>query len=237
MKLPLFFCIVLLPALTVKGQDNFVEPNLKFDFVSRHLWRGMRNNTSPAIQPTIELNIKKFYTGFWASYSLGTENVQEIDVFVGYRYKNIDIAIYDYYNPIDTIGWESDFWVFRNSKTRHTLDAIVTVSRTEKFPFDLLLSTMFYGYDRDEISNKNLYSTYFELQYQILNSNSGNLLVHLGGTPFKSYYAKRAAIVNTGITMKKDIKLSSNFSIPTKASLIFNPYSNQIFLLAAFTIG
>lgn len=230
---------ILFLVFTLKCMSQETEtfkPRLKFDFVSRHLWRGMRNNTSPAVQPTIRFDSKKVYGGFWASYSLGSENIQEINIYAGLKLKNISFSIYDYYNPIDTLGWQGDFFELRNRITRHTLDAIITVSETEEFPFSFTLSNMFYGLDKDPITHKNLYSTYLEMEYSFYKYEETSISVHVGGTPYKSYYASKAAIVNAGITLTRTIHINSNLKIPAKGSFIINPYSHQVFLLAAFTI-
>jgi len=221
----------------VKSQESqSLKTLLKFDFVSRHLWRGMRNNTTPAVQPTIRFDGKMFYGGFWASYSLGSENVQEIDIYTGFKYKNVDLTVIDYYNPIDTIGWKGDFFEFRNSKTRHTIDAIITINQTNHFPLNITLATMFYGFDKDSLGKKNLYSTYFEAEYTFFSNDDTRISFHIGGTPYKSYYASKAAITNTGLTITRSIHFNSNITIPVKGSFIINPYTHQVFLLAAFTI-
>ncbi len=220
----------------VGQNEQSFNPHLKLDFVSRHIWRGTRNNTTPAVQPTINFEGKKIFAGFWASYSLGSENVQEIDIYTGFKYKNFSISFYDYYNPIDTLGWNGDFFEFSNTKTRHSLDAIINLSASESFPVNVLISTMFYGLDKDMETGKNLYSTYMEVSFALFKNNHSQLSVHLGATPFKSYYAKQAAIVNTGITLSREIHLNSSFSIPIKGSFILNPYTHQVFLLAAFTL-
>ncbi|MBP9030392.1 MAG: hypothetical protein KBG14_11670 [Bacteroidales bacterium] len=239
MKRILYVLITLLVTILgeVKSQESqSIKTQLKFDFVSRHLWRGMRNNTSPAVQPTIRFEGNKIYGGFWASYSLDSENVQEIDIYTGTKYKNLSFAIFDYYNPIDTIGWQGDFFEFRNSKTRHTLDAILTLNQTENFPFNITLSTMFYGFDKDSTTRHNLYSTYIELEYMVFKRDETSISIHLGATPYKSYYANRAALVNSGITVIRNIHINSYLTIPVKGSFILNPYTHQVFLLAAFTI-
>lgn len=221
---------------TKSQETGTIKPQLKFDFVSRHLWRGLRNNTSPAVQPTIQFDGKMFYGGFWASYSLGSENIQEIDIYTGFKHKNLTFAIFDYYNPLDTLGWQGDFFEFNAEKTRHTLDAILTINHTDLFPLSITLSTMFYGFDKDLTSKKNLYSSYIELEFIILKSNEMNIYMHLGATPFKSYYASRAALVNSGITVIRNININTKLTIPVKGSFILNPYARQVFLLAAFTI-
>lgn len=224
-------------SLGAVGQnEHSFNPHLKFDVVSRHIWRGIRNNTTPALQPTINFEGKKLFGGFWASYSLGSENVQEIDVYIGFKYKNFSISFYDYYNPIDTLGWAGDFFEFSNSKTRHSFDAIANLSATENFPVNVLISTMFYGFDKDTETGKNLYSTYIEVSFALFKNNHSQLSVHLGATPFKSYYAKQAAVVNTGLTLSREIHITPSFSIPVKGSFILNPYTQQVFLLAALTL-
>lgn len=221
----------------VKSQETQnIKTQLKFDFVSRHLWRGIRNNTTPAVQPTIRFDGKMLFGGFWASYSLGSENIQEIDIYTGLKYKNVDLTIIDYYNPIDTAGWKGDFFEFRNSKTRHTLDAIITINQTNHIPINITIATMFYGFDKDSTGIKNLYSSYLEAEYTLLRNDGTRISIHVGGTPYKSYYASKAAITNAGLTLTRNIHISPNLTIPAKGSFILNPYTHQVFLLAAFTI-
>lgn len=217
-------------------QSDTLHAHIKIDFVNRHLWRGMRQNTTPAVQPTVCIEKGRVSSGFWASYSLGTENVQEIDLYITYKYRSISFSIYDYYNPIDTLGWKGDFLEFSNGRTRHTLDGILTIDATEAFPLSLTFSTMFYGFDKNTLTHKNFYSTYIEADYEIFKKSHSKIKLHLGVTPFKSYYASRASIVNTGVTVIRDVRISQNFSIPVKGSLIFNPYLEQIYVLAALSL-
>ncbi len=210
------------------------EVQLNVDIVSRHVWRGIINNSSPSVQPVMKFEFSNFRVGAWASYSVAKETMQEIDIFVGYKLGPILISIYDYYNPIDTLGWNGDFLQFKSSKTRHTLEAIVEYDGTEKFPVKLMGAVMFYGYDKDLVG-KNYYSTYFEIGYSF-DLNSIKVIPHLGFTPFESYYSSKANIVNLGLTITKDLILTEKFKLPVRSSFVLNPYQNKAFVVVAITL-
>lgn len=213
---------------------NRVNADLKVDFVSRHIWRGIINNSSPSVQPTMYFKFGNFNIGAWASYSLAKENMQEIDLFLGYTIGPVSISIYDYYNPIDTLGWKGDFLHFKSSNTRHTLESIITYTGTVKFPIQMLVAVMFYGYDKDELGN-NLYSTYFETGYKF-DFKQIEIYPHIGFTPFKGYYSKSTNIINVGLTLSKVYKITDNIKIPLRSSFIINPNQNKAYVIIGVTI-
>jgi len=221
-------------SLTSDSIGNNTEVHLNVDIVSRHVWRGIINNSSPSLQPVMKFEFSNFRVGAWASYSVAKETMQEIDIFVGYKLGPILISIYDYYNPIDTLGWHGDFLQFKSSKTRHTLEAIVEYDGTEMFPVKLMGAVMFYGYDKDLVG-KNYYSTYFEIGYSF-DLNSIKVIPHLGFTPFESYYSSKANIVNLGLTITKDLILTEKFKLPVRSSFVLNPYQNKAFVVVAITL-
>jgi hypothetical protein len=121
---------------------------------------------------------------------------------------------------------------------------------------------MFYGYDQKGNSHdasgstfndagadsaKQAYSTYIELGY-----TKGAASFFFGFTPMAGYYnnygytafdptiAKRSfSIVNIGATLSRAIKVTNDFSLPVRATLVINPsatYSRNDYLHLVFGI-
>lgn len=238
-----FFLLVLImgfgySVLQAEKNNEGILPlkaTLKTDFVSRHLWRGIINNSSPSVQPTMEVSIHSLTLGVWGSYSLGKERLQEIDLYAGFEHNGFSIALYDYFNPVDTLGWEGDFFNYSGSTTRHTLEAIASYSGSKHFPLKFTTAVMLYGDDKNRLTRKNLYSTYFELGYTF-HINGSRLIPHFGFTPHKSYYAEHADIVNVGFSMHKEIALNSRFSLPVRCTFSVNPNKNTAYLVLGLTL-
>ena len=91
---------------------------------------------------------------------------------------------------------------------------------------------MFYGLDKNSVdSTKQAYSTYIELGY-----SRGSTSFFFGFTPWTGYYnnygvttfdygagKKTFSIVSIGASVVKALKISESFSLPLRATLVFNP--------------
>ena len=86
-----------------------------------------------------------------------------------------------------------------------------------------------YGYDKDIVTGKQLYSSYIEASYIFQNAT-----VFCGMTPYKSFYADKLDVVNLGITLSKEI-LQEMYPIGLKTSLIVNPDSKHVFANVTFS--
>jgi len=270
-RVTLLLITTLMMSVLVFGQEEVAiresvesvsepEPtlNLGADFMSRYIWRGYDFGNSPAIQPNIYFEWKGFTLGTWGSYAISGYRVQindstqeemghygEIDLYISYTYKWFTLLFYDYYAVNGLSPNKGKYFDYNNSTTGHTLEASLIFKGPEKFPLQILASTLIYGADKGKDSlgtygmgETNNYSTYFELGYDFYFSRiSLNLKPFIGGTPFgSSWYGPKAGIINTGLLVKKDILVTSEFSIPVQASLIFNPVAQTAFLVFGFSL-
>lgn len=93
---------------------------------------------------------------------------------------------------------------------------------------EILLSWLFAGYD---ISR----SYYAEVQWSYLKDAESTFGFFLGFTPKAGFYARKAAIVNTGFNYTRALKLGDSFTLPLKISLILNPEEKNLFITACLS--
>lgn len=246
MKIKAPICILLIffilpPAKSQSSQAGSVEINQKYSFnisadlVSRFIWRGLPLSLNSNVQPLVSVSHNNFSAGAWGSYSFSS-GYSETDLFLTYDIGAFTVGLTDYFNEDENDLSLNDYGRFRSSdtiNTPHTLEGSVVFNGTENFPLSLTLSTFFYGADVDENNNSN-FSTYVEAAYT-LSVNDNELKFFLGGTPWKGYYAGRAAIVNAGITATHNLKVTDSFSLPVYTSFIVNPDANDVFLVLGLT--
>ncbi len=176
--------------------------------------------------------------GTWGSIDF-TGTYKELDLYLSYSLKGFTLTMTDYYWSGDWIV--NNYFEYQNDSTGHYIEASLGY-KGEKIPFSILVGTMIYGADKKfEDPEKNNYSTYIELGYSFA-IQEYNLDLFLGVTPMDGLYgdgyggSDGFAVVNTGVTGSRTIKITDNFSLPVKASVIANPQARKMFLVFALTI-
>ncbi|MDZ7741117.1 MAG: TorF family putative porin [Bacteroidota bacterium] len=229
----LFLALAMIFCLqgTVVGQGF----NVGSDFVSRYVWRGMDFANSPSIQPTLSYTATcGFEIGYWGAYSTNAINYQETDLYLSYTIKDvIKLGVTDYFFPMgDSLSISNKYFEYGEDKTGHILEGSLTFNGLENFPVYLSLNYNFYGADKDN-------SFYGEIGY---NGTAGDYeySVFLGATPGKGIYlpdgSDEFSVVNVGLTASKEIRITEKFSLPVMGSLVFNPQSENIFLVFGFSL-
>lgn len=214
--------------------DKKLSVDLSADFVSRYVWRGLNLSESPSVQPNLAFSVKGLSLGTWASYSFAREAFQEVDLFLSFETKYLTFTVNDYFNPLDSIGTMGDYFHLKDKNTRHTLEGVVTFTGSDNFPISLTTGVMFYGNDKGE-DGKNLYSTYFELNYAA-KIQEMEVTPFIGFTPALSYYAEKANIVNIGVNVVKNVEISDKFQLPLHASFIVNPEQEKVYFVIGITL-
>jgi hypothetical protein len=210
-----------------------VDLSLGADLVSRYVWRGLLLGNGASIQPTMGITYKGLSFGSWASYSLSHSAFQEVDLYLSYSIGSVTLGINDYYNPNDSLGINNDYFKFGKSHTLHSFEPFVTISEIGGTGFSTTAGVFVYGNDRDE-NGENLYSSYLELSYAASFKEYG--LNFFGGATLGSgYYADKASVVNLGVSVSKEIKVTEDFAIPVKGSFIVNPNAQNVFFVFGFT--
>jgi hypothetical protein len=92
-----------------------------------------------------------------------------------------------------------------------------------------MIGTFLLG-DKDEVTDKPLYSTYIEFKYPFTVKGI-DIEPSVGLTPFKGLYADNFAVVNAGISIGKELDFKLPFTIPLSLSFISNPDAQKNFLV------
>jgi len=239
--------LLVFPFRKAMSQDESkLKPELGCDIVTSYIWRGSavyaglgdQNVLSPSFQPAFSLNFKGLELGAWSSIDF-TGSYKELDLYLSYSLKGFTVMMTDYYWAGDWIV--DNYFEYQNDSTSHYIEASLGY-KGEKIPFSILVATMLYGADRQfEDPAKNNFSTYIELGYGFKISDY-NLDLFLGMTPFDGMYGDGYggkdgfAVVNTGVTGSKSIKITDHWSLPVKASVIANPQARKLFLVFSLSL-
>ena len=210
--------ITILSIGTLSAQEKSkVTFDIGVDFVSRYVWRGLEFSDSPAMQPYAEYNSGNFTFGAWASYETGGQVVgQEFDFYVGYSFGAVSLGFTDYAFPVD--GMSDGYFQMKN----HVGEATISFDGVEKFPLTLLLGVNVYNDDANSIYTELGYP--FKIGETELSAfvGAGNEIYSIDGD---------FAITNFGISAAKDIKMTDSFSLGVSTSAIFNPNTEDAYLV------
>jgi hypothetical protein len=224
MKHSIIVFILCIACTNLRSQEpaKKAEIGVGADFMSRFVWRGCDFGGSPSIQPHIEFSCNKFSAGTWGAYATNYTGIQEADLYLSYSINDmISFGFTDYYYPDDTASYK--YYDYGKNSTGHILEVMATLSGPEKLPLSLLVAGNLYG-DND-------HSIYVELRYSFTLFD-----VFAGLTPAAGIYADGFGVVNTGITVKKEIKITDRFHLPIQCSFVTNPKTEHIYLVFGFSL-
>ncbi|MBK8806051.1 MAG: hypothetical protein IPO21_05135 [Bacteroidales bacterium] len=220
----------------VKADDSLkIETNIGADIVSRYVWRGLALSKAPAIQPCLDFTLGSFSIGSWASYTIGEDTIQEVDLYLSFTKSWFTLTVNDYFNPNEKVGYY-DYFNWNSKQTGHAIEVSTTIADIKNIPLSLTAGVFLFGNDRDEITNKNLYSAYFELAYNKTFKNNMEFSSFIGITPYRGYYADEFNVVNVGISLAKEITISDKFTLPISGSFIVNPDLGNVHFVVAISL-
>lgn len=218
--------------------------NLGADLVSRYVWRGTDFSDSPGIQPYLSVAAGGFELGCWSAVS-ATNSYKEVDMYAKYTIKNFSFLLTDYYIPlVDTLDASPDtrYFIWDDKKTAHTLEGTFMYKGDEKFPLWVSANLFFYGNDKrwgydvkKDTTDESYYSSYFEAGYTF-NIQGSSLDAFMGFTPAEGAYGNTLGVVNMGFTGYRKVKITDDYELPLKASLIFNPQASAVFFVFGITL-
>ncbi len=195
-----------LVALNSTSAQAQVEVSTGADLVSTYVWRGVAYS-GPSIQPFVELGASGFAVGAWGSQ--GYDGFQEMDLYAGYGFDfGLSVGITDYYYP-------GSSWTDIDT---HALEANVGY---EIDAFSISANYIFGGSGAvgDDLYFEAGYS--FDVADVFIGAGDG---WHSTDTEF--------ALVNIGVSASKDIVITDTFTLPLFGSVILNPDSEQLYILA-----
>lgn len=208
------------------------------DLTTSYLWRGTAQGTGPAIQPWGEFTYKGLTLGTWGSYEF-TGAFKEVDLYAKYTYTDFTLLFVDLFFP-DCAGLDPNFFNFKNKTTGHAAELGLSFNGTKNIPFSVYGGVILYGTAIDprvsDVTRTN-HSTYFEVNY-LGSFKDYSYTVFAGFTPTESvlYSTTHFSVFNVGLTAKKAIKVTDNFSLPIKLTLATNPTSKKIFMAAQLSL-
>ncbi len=226
-------CFLYLPFYAAGSPGSIVTGSV--DFAIPHLWRGFQCGSGLSVEPSVTLQHKNFSGGIWAAHAFNN-SYNEMDLWAGYTYRWFNVSLYDYFCPPAYNPSQADFTILGGPRTFHYYSLDISYLGTEKIPVSLLASTMFLGADFHPESMEYFFSTYLQAAYN-LTLKSMQFQIFTGGTPAKGGYAQSAAIINTGISCKTKIRITSSLDIPFKLSVVFNPDQDKFYLSAGISLN
>jgi len=217
-KRTILILITILSINTINAQEKSKASfDLGVDFASRYVWRGLEFSDSPTIQPYAEYTSGNFTLGVWASYETGGQVVgQELDFYASYSLGAVSLGFTDYTFPVD--GISDGYFQIKN----HIGEATISFDGVEKFPLTLLLGVNVYNDDEN--------SVYTEIGYPF--SIGETELSAFVGAGNEIYSVEGDfAVTNFGISATKDVKITDSFSLGVSVSTIFNPDTDDAYLV------
>lgn len=230
------FLIVLLFSSVALAEKADSCLYVQVDLANRWIWRATPYSDSPVIQLSIGYANRKMSASIWGSCAFESKAYSEIDFTFEYQLtKKFRLCLIDYFTTSDVSGSEHKFFNFNEGKSSHMLDLYAYHKPFKRTPVTLLYSIWIWGPDRDKITQKQNYSTYFEAKYTKTYKNF-EAYTFAGMTPWKSFYASKAAVVNMGVGLNKAITLGERLKIPAKIEFALNPYTQNAYINAIISL-
>jgi len=182
------------------------------DLYSTYVWRGVAYS-GPSLQPAVEFSSGGFAIGAWGSQ--GYDGFQEMDLYAGYSFDfGLSLGVTDYYYP-GTLWLDGDSHAIEIN-AGYSADAF---SLSGNFIVNEAAGAGSAGGD-----------LYFEAGYAFSNAS-----IFLGGGDGWHSSDGEFALVNLGISTGKDIVITDTFTIPLSGAVIFNPDTEQLYILAGLS--
>jgi hypothetical protein len=172
------------------------------------------------------LRKNRFSFNLWVAIT-PNNSYSEVDLVPAYDFGSFKLTVFDYYNPVPKEL--NQYLNFGRAKSRHSLELTLDNYSVEKPGLKWMIG-MFLAGDRNAENGNPLYSTYVELKYPFAVWHIQAEPI-VGMTPFRGYYADWFALINAGISVRKDLNLKLPVKIPLRFSWLTNPYSGKNFIV------
>lgn len=204
------FTLLAICTLSLKAQERFWSTGV--DLYSSYVWRGAKFGSGPAMQPTIKYTRGNFSIGAWGNYCFSTNEASEADLFACYGLSlgsnsSLTFTFTDYYFP-----------------TANYFDA-------DAHFFEPMI-----GLGVNKLSLTAAYMTNAEDTYIEAGYAAGAITVFAGAG--NGQYTKDASfnLCNIGLKSSRTIKITESFSIPVSGSIVLNPSTEQLHIVAGISL-
>jgi len=217
-----FIAVVSISTMNAQEKESKSSFDIGLDYASRYVWRGLEFSDSPALQPYVEYASGNFTMGLWASYETGGQVVgQEFDFYASYAIGAISIGFTDYAFPVD--GASDGYFMMKN----HIGEATLSFDGVESFPLTLMVGANIYNDDENSIY------TELGIPFSIGGMEMGAFL----GAGNEIYSTDGDfALTNVGFSASKDVKITDAYSLGVSASAIFNPDTDDAYLVFVLSL-
>ncbi|WP_319500831.1 TorF family putative porin [uncultured Draconibacterium sp.] len=183
------------------------EVSTGLDIYSSYLWRGAKFGTGAAFQPGVEFSAGGFAIGAWGSYSTGSEEAAEADLYLGYGFDlgenaSLSFTLTDYYFP------GSD-WTEGES---HSFEPMVSLG-VGAFTFT---AAYMEGLGDEEING--ISDLYLEAAV-----SAGPVDITLGGGDGQYTDDGDFNICNIMVGTSKEVQITESFTLPVSGAVMLNP--------------
>ena len=220
-----FLLITFIPTVNAQEEEGS-SWNAGLDIYSSYIWRGIKFGTGAAFQPSVDFTAGGFTIGAWGSFSTGSEEAAEADLYASYGFNlgenaSLSLTVTDYYFP-------GSAYFEKNS---HFIEPLVSLGLGN---LSLTAAYMFYeGAGNGDASG----DIYLQAGYA-----AGPVSITVGGG--NGQYSvedeededDKFAISNIGIGTSKEIKITDSFSLPISGSIILNPSTEQFFVVVGISL-
>lgn len=236
MKKTFIVAALLLYGLTASAQENERQSPYSgsVELTTKYLWRGQEYGEAPTFFPTLNYSISGFSVYATGAYTFDN-SWREVDLGLSYTWKGLTIGLVDYYYPT-MVGQNDNYFNIKSGETGHLLESCISYE-FEKIPISVLVSTFFYGADKN-LEGKQAYSSYAELGYHYDFKDESVITVALGASLNRSLYNNfdtGFSIVNIAAKYQRDIYSNANISIPASVQFVVNPQKQKNYI--SFSLG
>ncbi|WP_163708660.1 TorF family putative porin [Mangrovibacterium lignilyticum] len=209
-RLLLVFGLATIFALNVQAQDEESSSwDMGLDLTSTYVWRGVAYS-GPSIQPYVEYSSGIFTVGAWGSQ--GFDGFQEMDTYASLGFDfGLSLGVTDYYYPGTQYG----------DKTSHSFELN---GGYEVGAFSLSGNYIFAG--EGSVGD----DLYFEAGLSL-----GKVDLFVGAGDGWHSTDGDFKLCNIGISTSKEVKITDSFSLPVAGSCIWNPDTEQFYIVGTIS--
>ncbi|MDR0574844.1 MAG: hypothetical protein LBG96_12595 [Tannerella sp.] len=214
-----------------KAQKVELSAGAGADIVSSYIWRG-QNLGGVSIQPTAAISLGGLSLTAWGSVGFENYDTKEFDFTLSYGTGGFSAAITDYwFDTPDINGDVNNYFDYAAHTTVHMFEATLGY---DFGPAAISWNTYFAGMDYKTDGDR-AYSTYIEASAPF-KVGGLDMKAELGLTPWESIYSDKLNIVNIGVKVGKDIRVTESFSIPVSTKITFNPNQERCYFVFGITL-
>ncbi|MDR1524511.1 MAG: hypothetical protein LBS79_04500 [Tannerella sp.] len=207
-----------------KAQE--VEVSAGGDIVSSYIWRGQYLG-GVSIQPGASVSVAGLSLAAWGSVGYDSNDTKEFDFTIGYGTGGFSVAITDYwFNTLNANDEINNYFDYAAHTTAHIFEATLGY---DFGPAAIVWNTNFAGADYKADGDR-AFSTYIEASAPF-KLGGLDLKGEVGLTPWDGVYSDKFNIVNIGVTVGKEIRISESFSLPAFTKITFNPYAEKCYFV------